>query len=81
MRFHLEASLRLSADAGAAEKAISDFIRDAGPILEKGAPEGQGAKITEWRLAKNRIDLSSTATDMFGLMMPCSGCAGLSLSF
>ena len=57
MRFHLEASLRLSADAGAAEKAISDFIRDAGPILEKGAPEGQGAKITEWRLAKNRIDL------------------------
>ncbi|HQJ29458.1 MAG TPA: serine--tRNA ligase, partial [Methanotrichaceae archaeon] len=57
MRFHLEASLRLSADAGAAEKAISDFIRDAGPILEKGAPEGQGAKITEWRLDKNRIDL------------------------
>lgn len=57
MKFHLEASLRLSADASDAKDAISDFIRDAGPILVKGAPEGQGAKITEWRLARNRIDL------------------------
>ena len=57
MKFHLEASFRLSADAGKAEAAISDFFREAGPILQKGAPEGQGAKITEWKLAGNRIDL------------------------
>ena len=46
MKFHLEASFRLSADAGKAEAAISDFFREAGPMLQKGAPDGQGAKIT-----------------------------------
>ena len=57
MKFHLEASFRLSADAGKAEAAISDFFREAGPILQKGAPDGCGAKITDWKLAGNRIDL------------------------
>ncbi|MDD4094437.1 MAG: serine--tRNA ligase, partial [Methanothrix sp.] len=57
MRFHLEASFRLSADACKAEAAVSDFFAKAGPILEKGAPEGQGAKVTEWKLAGNKIDL------------------------
>ena len=57
MRFHLEASFRLSADACKAEAAVSDFFAKAGPILEKGAPEGQGAKVTEWKMAGNKIDL------------------------
>ncbi len=57
MKFHLEASLRLSGDAASAEAALSEFFADAGPILQKGAPEGQGARITEWKLGGNRIDL------------------------
>ena len=48
MKFHLEASFRLSADAGKAEAAVSDFFKSAGPLLQKGAPVGQGAKITAW---------------------------------
>ncbi|HUI39958.1 MAG TPA: hypothetical protein VLY86_03460, partial [Methanothrix sp.] len=47
MRFHLEASFRLSADAAAAEGAISDFFANAGGILQKGAPEGHGARVVE----------------------------------
>ena len=57
MKFHLEASFRLSADAEKAEAAISDFFGNAGPILQKGAPDGQGAKITAWKLAGSKIDL------------------------
>lgn len=58
MRFHLEASFRLSADAAAAQEAIAQFFAEAGPILRKGASEGQGAKITHWKLTGNRIDLT-----------------------
>lgn len=57
MKFHLEASFRLSADAAAAKDAISDFFEGAGGILQKGAPEGQGAKIVQWTLTGNKIDL------------------------
>ena len=57
MKFHLEASFRLSADAEKAEAAVSDFFNNAGPILQKGAPVGQGAKITTWSLAGSKIDL------------------------
>ena len=58
MKFHLEASFRLSADARDAEAAISDFFGKAAPILQKGAPEGQGAKVTDWKLVGNRIELA-----------------------
>lgn len=58
MRFHLEASFRLSADAAAAREAIAQFFAEAGPILQKGALEGQGAKISHWKLTENRIDLT-----------------------
>ncbi len=58
MRFHLEASFRLSADADEAFEAISDFFKASGEILQKGAPEGQGARIVQWNLAGNRIDLT-----------------------
>jgi len=57
MKFHLEASLRLSGDAASAEVALSEFFAGAGPILQKGAPEGQGAHLTAWKLYGNRIDL------------------------
>jgi seryl-tRNA synthetase len=58
MRFHLQASFRLSGDAEAARAAISNFFAGAAPILQKGAPEGQGARITDWKLEGNRIDLT-----------------------
>jgi seryl-tRNA synthetase len=58
MKFHLEASFRLSGDASAAEDDIAKFLADAGPILQKGAPEGHGARIEEWKLDQNRIDLT-----------------------
>ena len=57
MKFHLEASFRLSADASKANDALLDFFAHAGQILQKGAPEGQGAKVTEWSLAGSKIDL------------------------
>ncbi|MDD1736503.1 MAG: serine--tRNA ligase, partial [Methanothrix sp.] len=57
MKFHLEASLRLSGDAASAEAALSEFFAGAGPILQKGAPEGQGAHLTAWNLDGNKIDL------------------------
>jgi len=57
MKFHLEASLRLSGDAASAQAALSEFFAGAAPILEKGAPEGQGAHLTTWKLYGNRIDL------------------------
>jgi seryl-tRNA synthetase len=58
MRFHLEASFRLSADASLAQEAITQFFAEAGPILQKGAPEGHGAEISQWKLIGNRIDLT-----------------------
>ena len=58
MRFHLEAAFRLSGDASAAEAVLADFFAGAAPILQKGAPEGQGAKIVQWMLAGDKIDLT-----------------------
>ena len=57
MKFHLEASLRLSGDAAKAEAALSEFFAGAAPLLQKGAPDGQGAHLTTWKLEGNRIDL------------------------
>lgn len=58
MRFHLEASFRLSADASMAQEAIAQFFVEAVPILQKGAPEGHGAEVSHWKLTGNRIDLT-----------------------
>jgi seryl-tRNA synthetase len=58
MRFHLEASFRLSGDASAAEAVLADFFAGAVPILQKGAPEGHGAKIVQWMLVGDKIDLT-----------------------
>ena len=58
MKFHLEASLRLSGDAAKSEAALSEFFAGAAPLLQKGAPEGQGAHLTAWKLDGNKIDLT-----------------------
>ena len=57
MRFHLDARFRLSADASKAEQAIAEFFDRADEILQKGAPIGHGARIVEWKLAGDKIDL------------------------
>lgn len=54
----MEASFRLSADAAAAQEAITQFFAVAGPILQKGALEGHGAAVSQWKLIGNRIDLT-----------------------
>jgi len=55
MKFHLEASFRLSADAGDAEKNIEEFFAGAADILKKGAAEGKGAEVKSWKLDKDEI--------------------------
>jgi seryl-tRNA synthetase len=54
----LDVSFRLSGDASAAKDALAEFFDHAAAILQKGAPEGHGAKITEWELAGDRIHLT-----------------------
>lgn len=54
----MEASFRLSADAAAAREAITQFFAEAAPLLQKGAPEGHGAAVSQWKLIGNRIDLT-----------------------
>ncbi|HNT73264.1 MAG TPA: serine--tRNA ligase, partial [Methanothrix sp.] len=50
MKFHLEASFRLSADAGAAETELGDFFAGAADLLKKGAADGKGAEVKSWKL-------------------------------
>ena len=57
MRFHLEASFRLSRDADSAKEAVAEFIGSADEILQRGAPDGRGAEIVEWNLSGDRIKL------------------------
>ena len=57
MKFHLEASFRLSADAKDAKGDISDLFASSGEILQKGASKGEGAKIKEWKLDGDEIFL------------------------
>jgi seryl-tRNA synthetase len=58
MRFHLEASFRLSSDASSAKDEVTQFFSGASSIIQKGAPEGHGARIAHWRLDGNKIDLT-----------------------
>ena len=55
MKFHLEASFRLSADAADAEKDVEEFFAGAADILKKGAAEGKGARVLGWKLEKGEI--------------------------
>ncbi len=58
MKFYLEASFRLSADAGDAKKDVEEFFAGAADILKKGAAEGKGARVLGWKLEKDEIFLT-----------------------
>lgn len=58
MKFHLEANLKLSKDATEAKDAIDDFFDEVSEILEKGAPQGHGAKIVEYKLIDDNLQLT-----------------------
>ncbi|MEZ5335935.1 MAG: hypothetical protein R2741_12220 [Methanolobus sp.] len=58
-KFRLECSLKTSADAGKATDVVGAYIEEANKtILTKGAPEGQGAKVTAWSVEADRIKLT-----------------------
>jgi len=59
LEFNLKAYYRTSADPSPALGAIDAFFTEANKtILTKGAPEGQGALITEWELGEDRISFT-----------------------
>ncbi|NLI62852.1 MAG: serine--tRNA ligase [Methanosarcinaceae archaeon] len=56
MEFYLRSCLKTSADPKDAKQEIEQLLTDAEKtILTKGAPEGEGAKITEWNLSDSGI--------------------------
>jgi seryl-tRNA synthetase len=55
VKFHLEASFRLSADANDAEKELEEFFAGAADILKKGAADGKGAEVKSWKLGDANI--------------------------
>ncbi|MBN1323716.1 MAG: serine--tRNA ligase [Methanotrichaceae archaeon] len=57
MKFHLEASFRLSGDASCALPDLADLFQGSADILQKGAPVGHGARLADWRLEENQIFL------------------------
>lgn len=57
MKFHLEASFRLSADAGAAETELGDFFAGVADLLKKGAADGKGAEVKSWKLGNTDISV------------------------
>ena len=57
MKFHLEASFRLSADAGAAETELREFFNGAADLLKKGAVGGKGAEVLSWNLGEAEISV------------------------
>ncbi len=58
LKFDLKGSFKTSADPAKAKDVIAEYIEEANnTILTKGAPEGQGARVVEWELAGNSIEL------------------------
>ncbi|MGB3943492.1 MAG: serine--tRNA ligase, partial [Methanothrix sp.] len=57
MKFHLEASFRLSGDAGDARGEIEEFFNGAADLLKKGAADGKGAEVTAWSLGEAEISV------------------------
>lgn len=59
MEFSLQAELVLSK----APKGIKldDFVKSLGDILKKGAPDGKGAEIKDWKVSGDRIKLTITS--------------------
>lgn len=57
MKFHLEASFRLSGDAGGARGEIEEFFNGAADLLKKGAAGGKGAEVKSWSLGETEISV------------------------
>mgnify|MGYP000846720694 FL=1 len=59
LQFNLKAYFKTSADPTPAKEAIAALFEEANnTLLTRGAPEGQGAKVTEWKLGEDRIELT-----------------------
>ena len=59
LQFTLKGSFKTSADASPAKDVIDAFFTEANEtILTKGAPEGEGARIVDWGIAGDRINLT-----------------------
>ncbi len=59
LHFTLKGSFKTSADASPAKDVIDAFFTEANEtILTKGAPEGEGARIVDWAIAGDRINLT-----------------------
>ncbi len=58
LQFKLKAYFKTSADPAPAKDVIAALFEEANnTLLTKGAPEGQGAKVAEWKLGEDRIEL------------------------
>ncbi|UEC41808.1 MAG: hypothetical protein METHAR1v1_70001, partial [Methanothrix sp.] len=57
MKFHLDASFRLSGDAGVARGEIEEFFIGAADLLKKGAAGGKGAEVKSWSLGETEISV------------------------
>ena len=58
-KFKLRAYFKTGADPTPAKETVAALFEEANStLLTKGAPEGQGAKITEWELGEGRIELT-----------------------
>ncbi|MDD2439237.1 MAG: serine--tRNA ligase [Methanosarcinaceae archaeon] len=56
LQFNLKAYYKTSADSAPAKEAVAAFFDEANrTILTKGAPEGQGAKVSGWEFGADRI--------------------------
>lgn len=54
--FHLKGNFRTSADASAAKEDVAKFMEEARTtVLQKGVPDGRGARILEWNISDNSI--------------------------
>lgn len=59
LKFKLRAYFKTSADPTPTKETVAALFEEANStLLTKGAPEGQGAKITEWKLGEDRIELT-----------------------
>jgi len=58
LEFHLKGTIKTSKDVECAKEDISEFIREANEsLLVKGAPEGKGAKVLDFKVSNNTISL------------------------
>lgn len=59
LKFRLECAIRTSNDATPAKDAIAELINESNrTIFTKGAPEGQGAKVVDWSVEGERVNLT-----------------------